>query len=114
VHVLLFSAGELTEEQIETVKTIIANPLQFNIPTWFLNRQKDVKTGKTFQLTANQVDTKLREDMERMKKVRCVLTTSSPNYLLFSTHHHVPQHHFPSNQIDHFSDIPSASMPWIP
>jgi small subunit ribosomal protein S18e len=25
-------AGELTEEEIENIKTVIANPLQFNIP----------------------------------------------------------------------------------
>lgn len=66
------SAGELTEEEIETVKEIIAHPRQFSIPDWFLNRQKDVKTGKFMQLTANQVDTKYREDLERMKKIRCV------------------------------------------
>ena len=75
VHTLLFvlSAGELTEEEIETVKTIIAQPTQFGIPLWFLNRQKDVKTGKNLQLTANQVDTKYREDLERMKKIRYVV-----------------------------------------
>jgi ribosomal protein S13 len=66
------SAGELTEEEIETVKEIIAHPRQFSIPDWFLNRQKDVKTGKFMQLTANQVDTKYREDLERMKKIRYV------------------------------------------
>jgi hypothetical protein len=69
------SAGELTEDEIETVKTIIGNPRQFDIPDWFLNRQKDVKTGKTMQLTANQVDTKYREDLERMKKIRFVFST---------------------------------------
>lgn len=49
---------------------IIAAPGQFNIPDWFLNRQKDMKTGKFLQLTANQIDARLREDMERMKKIR--------------------------------------------
>ena len=60
----------MTEEEIENVKTIIANPRQFNIPDWFLNRQKDMKTGKFLQLTSQQVDSRLREDLERMKKVR--------------------------------------------
>ena len=76
------SAGELTEEEIETVKEIIAHPRQFSIPDWFLNRQKDVKTGKFMQLTANQVDTKYREDLERMKKIRYVAI----NMLVSSTH----------------------------
>jgi len=63
-------AGELSEEQIETIKTIIANPLQFNIPEWFLNRQKDHKDGKYSQITHQNLDIKLRDDLERMKKIR--------------------------------------------
>jgi len=63
-------AGELTEEEIEALKTIIANPLQFNIPVWFLNNQKDHKDGKDSQVVSNQLDTKLRDNFERMKKMR--------------------------------------------
>jgi len=63
-------AGELSEEEIETIKTIIANPRQFNIPDWFLNRQKDHKDGKYFQVVSNNLDTKFRDDLERMKKMR--------------------------------------------
>jgi len=63
-------AGELTEEEIEALKTIIANPLQFNIPVWFLNNQKDHKDGKDSQVVSNQLDTKLRDNFERMKKIR--------------------------------------------
>jgi hypothetical protein len=32
--------GELKEDQIEKIKTILANPGSFDIPDWFLNRQK--------------------------------------------------------------------------
>jgi len=63
-------AGELSEEDIEALKTIIANPLQFNIPVWFLNNQKDHKDGKDTQVVSNQLDTKLRDNFERMKKIR--------------------------------------------
>jgi len=63
-------AGELSEEEIEAIKTIIANPLQFNIPEWFLNSQKDHKDGKFTQTVSNQLDTKLRDNFERMKKIR--------------------------------------------
>jgi len=63
-------AGELNEDEIESIKTIIANPRQFNIPDWFLNSQKDRKQGKWSQVVSNGLDTKLREDLERMKKVR--------------------------------------------
>merc|ERR1712137_111676 len=63
-------AGELAEEEIERVLTIIANPRQYKIPDWFLNRQKDVKDGKYSQVMSNGLDNKLREDLERLKKIR--------------------------------------------
>ena len=104
-------AGELTEEELEAIKLIIAQPLQFNIPTWFLNNQKDHKDGKYTQVSeetkqrtgnarmrelasvggpvsgcltmllpvlllffvqvvSNNLDTKLRDNLERMKKIR--------------------------------------------
>nr|XP_057906896.1 uncharacterized protein LOC131104113 isoform X2 [Doryrhamphus excisus] len=63
-------AGELTEEEVERVVTIMQNPRQYKIPDWFLNRQKDVKDGKFSQVLANGLDNKLREDLERLKKIR--------------------------------------------
>ena len=62
-------AGELTEEDIEKVVTIISNPSDYEIPEWFLNRRKDLVTGKSSQLVANWLDAKMREDLERMKKM---------------------------------------------
>lgn len=63
-------AGELTEDEVERVVTIIGNPRQYKIPDWFLNRQKDIKDGKFSQATSNNLDTKIRDDLERMKKIR--------------------------------------------
>merc|ERR1711931_295222 len=48
-------AGELSEEDVEKIVTIMQNPRQYKIPDWFLNRQLDIK---------------LREDLERLKKIR--------------------------------------------
>ncbi|KAJ2002392.1 ribosomal 40S subunit protein S18B [Coemansia thaxteri] len=63
-------AGEFSVEELERVVEIIQNPLQYKIPQWFLNRQKDHTTGKFSQLVANGVDNSLREDIERLKKIR--------------------------------------------
>ena len=63
-------AGELKPDEVERIVTIIQNPRQFKIPDWFLNRQNDYKTGKWMQLHANGVDMNLRDDLERMKKMR--------------------------------------------
>ena len=64
-------AGELTEEELEKLITVINNPRQFKIPDWFLNRNKDYKDGKITHVLANNLDNKLREDLERLKKIRC-------------------------------------------
>ncbi|XP_032873932.1 40S ribosomal protein S18-like [Amblyraja radiata] len=63
-------AGEISEEEVERVITAMQNPRQHKIPDWFLNRQKDVKDGKYSQVLANGLDNKLREDLERLKKIR--------------------------------------------
>ena len=44
------------------------NPRQYKIPDWFLNRQKDIKDGKTGQVSSNGLDNKMREDLERLMR----------------------------------------------
>ncbi|MBA0626596.1 hypothetical protein Godav_004240 [Gossypium davidsonii] len=63
-------AGELTAQELDNLMTIVANPRQFKIPDWFLNRQKDYKDGKYSQVVSNALDMKLRDDLERLKKIR--------------------------------------------
>ncbi|KAI1942548.1 ribosomal 40S subunit protein S18B [Ophidiomyces ophidiicola] len=63
-------AGEITTEELERIVTIIQNPTQYKIPSWFLNRQRDIVDGKDSQILANNMDSKLREDLERLKKIR--------------------------------------------
>mmetsp|Transcript_1107 Transcript_1107/g.7136 ORF Transcript_1107/g.7136 Transcript_1107/m.7136 type:complete len:242 (+) Transcript_1107:132-857(+) len=66
----IHSAGELSQEEIENLMQVVSNPRTFKVPDWFLNRQKDYKTGTYSQLVSSQLDTKLREDLERLKKIR--------------------------------------------
>lgn len=65
-------AGELTAQELDNLMTIVANPRQFKIPDWFLNRQKDYKDGKYSQVVSNALDMKLRDDLERLKKIRLI------------------------------------------
>lgn len=70
ISIPIDSAGELNSDELERIVTIIQNPTQFKIPTWFLNRQKDIVDGKNSQILSNGVDSKLRDDLERLKKIR--------------------------------------------
>jgi small subunit ribosomal protein S18e len=63
-------AGTLTPEELDRVAEVINDPLKFKLPEWFLNRQRDPKTGKTEHVSSNMVDVKLRDDLERLKKIR--------------------------------------------
>merc|ERR1712221_5714 len=63
-------AGELSEEEVERLVTIMQNSRQYKIPDYFLNRKKDIEDGKFSQVLANGLDNKLREDLERLKKIR--------------------------------------------
>ena len=63
-------AGELKPEQVEKIVAVLQNPQEFKIPVWMLNRQKDFVDGSNSQLLANNIESKLREDLERMKKMK--------------------------------------------
>lgn len=63
-------SGELSEEQIEKIVDVCNNPLKYGIPEWFLNRRKDPKDGTFSQQIANGIDTKLRDDLEKMKRMK--------------------------------------------
>ena len=53
-------AGSLSPEEVERLVNIMQNPLDFKIPKFFLNRQKDPKTGGYEHVLANDVNSKLR------------------------------------------------------
>merc|ERR1712011_16730 len=63
-------AGEITDAELERIMEIMQNPRDYKIPDYFLNRKKDIKDGKYSQVLSNQLDDKLREDLERLKKIR--------------------------------------------
>ena len=44
-------AGELSDEEVERLITIMQNPRQYKIPDYFLNRKKDIKDGKYSQVS---------------------------------------------------------------
>merc|ERR1719299_111882 len=63
-------AGELSTDEVNKIVAVLNNPLQFKIPSYMLNKRRDYKDGKTSQKYANFLDQALREDLERMKRVR--------------------------------------------
>ena len=57
--------GYLTEPEVQAIEKLITDPSSSNFPIWFLNRRKDVVTGKDLHLLTSDVDFTLRNDIER-------------------------------------------------
>ena len=60
----------LSPNQLVSLCSNLSRLVEYGVPKWFLNRQRCIKDGTYSQLIANMVDTRLREDLERMKKAR--------------------------------------------
>ena len=63
-------AGQISETEIDTINDILARPTEHGIPKWMLNRQHCPRDGTWTQLVSSMVDTKMREDLEKLKKIK--------------------------------------------
>lgn len=63
--------GFLSESDVQSIEKLISNPVTGNFPSWFLNRRKDIETGKNLHLLTSDIPFTLRNDIERER------TTSS-------------------------------------
>ena len=61
--------GTLTGDQVSSIEKIIQDPKSVNIPTWFLNRQKDILTGDDLHFVTSDIAFNIRNDVEREKDV---------------------------------------------
>jgi small subunit ribosomal protein S13 len=61
------NVGFLTELQVEEIEKTMRDPSSVNIPSWFLNRRKDMDTGNNFHLITSDIDFNVRNDIEREK-----------------------------------------------
>ncbi len=57
--------GYLTDSDVQNIEKLVTDPSSGNFPTWFLNRRKDVETGKDIHLLTSDIDFTLRNDIER-------------------------------------------------
>ncbi len=59
------SVGYLTESEAQAIEKLISDPSSANFPSWFLNRRKDIETGKDIHILTSDIDFTLRNDIER-------------------------------------------------
>ena len=61
--------GYLSDAQIEKLQDLIDN-VNNNAPSWMLNHQKDYDTGEDNHLVGSDIDMRLRDEINIMKKIR--------------------------------------------
>ncbi len=61
--------GFLTESQVEEIEKVMRNPSSINVPSWFLNRRKDIDSGENLHLITSDIEFNVRNDIEREKNI---------------------------------------------
>ncbi|MBI5159460.1 30S ribosomal protein S13 [Candidatus Micrarchaeota archaeon] len=59
--------GELSEDELDRLEEIMKNPASVGIPSFLMNRRKDVDTGQDKQLIATDLVFQNKQDVEREK-----------------------------------------------
>jgi len=62
--------GYLTEAEIEKIEDVIKDPAKNGIPSWLLNRRKELETGKDTHLISADLVLKTKMDIEKMKEIK--------------------------------------------
>ena len=62
--------GDLSEEETKKIESVIKDPLKYGIPSWMLNRRKDVETGADKHLLAVDLTFTKDNDIKMMKKIK--------------------------------------------
>jgi small subunit ribosomal protein S13 len=61
--------GNLTDSQIQKIQEIINN-VNKTAPGWMLNHRKDYETGQNLHFVSTDIDIRLRDEINIMKKIR--------------------------------------------
>ena len=61
--------GDLKDSQIEKIQEVI-DKVSTNAPNWMLNHRKDLETGEDIHLIGSEIDMRLRDEINILKKIR--------------------------------------------
>ncbi len=62
--------GNLSEEEIRKLESVITNPQRYNIPSWLYNRRKEPLSGEDKHLSASSLEFAQKMDINEMKKLK--------------------------------------------
>lgn len=62
--------GSLTATEIKRIEETLKNPIKFGIPSWILNRRRDLETGEDRHLVGPDLKFTQEQDIKRMMKIK--------------------------------------------
>lgn len=62
--------GFLSDVNVKKIEDIMENPLKYGLPSWLLNRQKDVETGKDRHFIGSDMILQVKTDIDKMKRIK--------------------------------------------
>ena len=62
--------GSLPDEKVKELEALVKSYVEY-APNWAINRQNDYETGADMHLFGNDLDIIQKEDVNRMKMIRC-------------------------------------------
>lgn len=62
--------GSLSETEITNLENVIKNPVSFGVPSFMINRRRDMATGADVHLTSSDLDISRRFDIQRYVNLR--------------------------------------------
>lgn len=63
--------GELSEEELEIIRKAIEEDISDVLPGWMVNHRKDLDTGKDLHYVSTDLEMRIRDDINFLKKIRC-------------------------------------------
>ena len=62
--------GFLSDAELEKIRDILKTPSKHGLPSWFLNRSKDIETGKDIHQIGSELTLQTKTDIDRMKRIK--------------------------------------------
>ena len=62
--------GSLSDEKVAELESLVTSYVEY-APQWAINRQNDYETGADMHLLGNDLDLVQKDDINRMKMIRC-------------------------------------------
>jgi small subunit ribosomal protein S13 len=65
--------GTLSADEIAKIEDVMRDPKKYSIPTWLLNRRKEVDSGEDRHIISSDLELTKRFDIRRLRRIKCYI-----------------------------------------